>query len=127
MTSPPSCSAFGGVSVITLQFSLNLSIDIAEQEVQAVINDGSNLLPSVLPTPPIYNMINPADTPIMSLAITSKTLPLPKTQDLIDMRLEQRISQVPGVGLVSLSGGHLPALQVAVESVCHGDARPETG
>ncbi len=107
-----SSTSSGGASVITLQFSLDLSLDIAEQEVQAAINAGSNLLPSDLPTPPIYNKVNPADTPIMSLAITSKTLPLPKVQDLIDTRLAQKISQVPGVGLVSLSGGQRPAVRL---------------
>ncbi|SDX76662.1 multidrug efflux pump [Collimonas sp. OK242] len=107
-----SSTSSGGASVITLQFSLDLSLDIAEQEVQAAINAGGNLLPSDLPTPPIYNKVNPADTPIMSLAITSKTLPLPKVQDLIDTRLAQKISQVPGVGLVSLSGGQRPAVRL---------------
>jgi len=107
-----SSTSSGGASVITLQFSLDLSLDIAEQEVQAAINAGGNLLPSDLPTPPIYNKVNPADTPIMSLAITSKTLPLPKVQDLIDTRLAQKISQVPGVGLVTLSGGQRPAVRL---------------
>ncbi|WP_211470271.1 MdtB/MuxB family multidrug efflux RND transporter permease subunit [Collimonas humicola] len=107
-----SSTSSGGASVITLQFSLDLSLDIAEQEVQAAINAGGNLLPSDLPTPPIYNKVNPADTPILSLAITSKTLPLPKVQDLIDTRLAQKISQVPGVGLVSLSGGQRPAVRL---------------
>src|SRR6195256_5749301 len=83
-----------GASVITLQFSLDLSLDIAEQEVQAAINAAGNLLPSDLPAPPIYSKVNPADTPIMALAITSKTLPLPKVQDLIDTRLAQKISQL---------------------------------
>ncbi|MDP5009181.1 MAG: efflux RND transporter permease subunit, partial [Glaciimonas sp.] len=101
-----------GASVITLQFGLELGLDIAEQEVQAAINAGGNLLPSDLPNPPIYNKVNPADTPIMSLAITSKTLPLPKVQDLIDTRLAQKISQVPGVGLVTLSGGQRPAVRL---------------
>ncbi|KAF3998414.1 MdtB/MuxB family multidrug efflux RND transporter permease subunit [Glaciimonas immobilis] len=107
-----SSTSSGGASVITLQFGLALSLDIAEQEVQAAINAASNLLPSDLPTPPIYNKVNPADTPILSLAITSKTLPLPKVQDLIDTRLAQKISQVPGVGLVSLSGGQRPAVRL---------------
>ncbi|MFC5473468.1 MdtB/MuxB family multidrug efflux RND transporter permease subunit [Paraherbaspirillum soli] len=109
-----SSTSSGGASVITLQFSLDLSLDIAEQEVQAAINAGGNLLPSDLPTPPIYNKVNPADTPILSLAITSKTLPLPKVQDLIDTRLAQKISQVPGVGLVSLSGGQRPAVRLQI-------------
>ncbi|MGS0743123.1 MdtB/MuxB family multidrug efflux RND transporter permease subunit [Glaciimonas sp. GG7] len=107
-----SSTSSGGASVITLQFSLDLSLDIAEQEVQAAINAATNLLPSDLPTPPIYNKVNPADTPILSLAITSATLPLPKVQDLIDTRLAQKISQVPGVGLVSLSGGQRPAVRM---------------
>ena len=102
----------GGASVITLQFNLDLSLDIAEQEVQAAINAGSNLLPSDLPMPPIYSKVNPADTPIMTLAVTSKTLPLPKVQDLIDTRLAQKIAQLSGVGLVSLSGGQRPAVRM---------------
>jgi len=102
----------GGASVITLQFSLDLNLDIAEQEVQAAINAAGNFLPSDLPTPPIYNKVNPADAPILTLAITSKTLPLPKVQDLIDTRLAQKISQLPGVGLVSISGGQRPAVRI---------------
>ncbi|HEY6280678.1 MAG TPA: MdtB/MuxB family multidrug efflux RND transporter permease subunit [Burkholderiales bacterium] len=102
----------GGASVITLQFSLTLNLDIAEQEVQAAINAAGNLLPTDLPTPPIYNKVNPADAPILTLAITSKTLPLPKVQDLIDTRLAQKISQLPGVGLVSISGGQRPAVRI---------------
>src|SRR6195256_6140030 len=102
----------GGASVITLQFSLNLNLDIAEQEVQAAINAASNLLPTDLPAPPIYNKVNPADAPILALAITSKTLPLPKVQDLVETRLAQKISQLPGVGLVSISGGQRPAVRV---------------
>ena len=107
-----SSTSSGGASVITLQFSLALSLDVAEQEVQAAINAAGNLLPTDLPTPPIYNKVNPADTPILTLAITSTTLPLPKVQDLIDTRLAQKISQVPGVGLVSISGGQRPAVRV---------------
>ena len=102
----------GGASVITLQFNLDLNLDIAEQEVQAAINAGSNLLPSDLPMPPIYSKVNPADTPIMTLAVTSKTMPLPKVQDLIDTRLAQKIAQLSGVGLVSLSGGQRPAVRM---------------
>jgi multidrug efflux pump len=102
----------GGASVITLQFSLSLTLDIAEQEVQAAINAAGNLLPNDLPMPPIYNKVNPADTPILTLAVTSKSLPLPKVQDLIDTRLAQKISQLPGVGLVSISGGQRPAVRV---------------
>jgi len=109
-----SSTSSGGASVITLQFSLNLSLDVAEQEVQAAINAASNLLPTDLPTPPIYNKVNPADAPILALAVTSKTLPLPKVQDLIETRLAQKISQLPGVGLVSISGGQRPAVRIQV-------------
>jgi multidrug efflux pump len=109
-----SSSSSGGASVITLQFSLELSLDVAEQEVQAAINAAGNLLPSDLPSPPIYNKVNPADTPILALAISSKTIPLPKVEDLIDTRLAQKISQLPGVGLVSISGGQRPAVRIQV-------------
>jgi multidrug efflux pump len=101
-----------GASVITLQFSLDLSLDIAEQEVQAAINAANNLLPSDLPTPPVYAKVNPADAPIMTLAITSTTLPLTTVEDLSETRLAQKISQQPGVGLVSISGGHRPAIRI---------------
>src|SRR5882724_4837512 len=107
-----SSTSSGGASVITLQFSLALSLDVAEQEVQAAINAATSLLPQDLPSPPIYNKVNPADTPIMSLAITSGSLPLPKVQDLIDTRIAQKISQLPGVGLVTLSGGQRPAVRI---------------
>jgi multidrug efflux pump len=107
-----SSTSSGGASVITLQFSLSLSLDVAEQEVQAAINAASNFLPTDLPMPPIYSKVNPADAPIMTLAITSKTLPLPKVQDLIDTRVAQKISQLPGVGLVSISGGQRPAVRI---------------
>ena len=86
-----SSTSSGGASVITLQFSLSLNLDVAEQEVQAAINAGSSFLPTDLPMPPIYSKVNPADAPIMTLAITSKTLPLPKVQDLIDTRVAQKI------------------------------------
>jgi len=109
-----SSTSSGGASVITLQFSLNLSLDVAEQEVQAAINAASNLLPTDLPSPPIYNKVNPADASILALAVTSKTLPLPKVQDLIETRLAQKISQLPGVGLVSISGGQRPAVRIQV-------------
>ncbi|MFO1312851.1 MAG: MdtB/MuxB family multidrug efflux RND transporter permease subunit [Burkholderiales bacterium] len=109
-----SSTSSGGASVITLQFSLELSLDIAEQEVQAAINAASNLLPTDLPSPPIYNKVNPADTPILTLALSSKTLPLTKLQDLADTRVAQKISQLPGVGLVSLSGGQRPAVRIQV-------------
>ena len=104
----------GGASVVTLQFTLSLSLDVAEQEVQAAINAATNLLPSDLPAPPIYNKVNPADTPVLTLALTSKTLPLTQVEDLADVRLAQKISQQPGVGLVSISGGNRPAVRVAV-------------
>ncbi len=102
----------GGASVITLQFTLELTLDIAEQEVQAAINAAGNLLPQDLPMPPIYSKVNPADAPILSLAITSSTLPMAKVQNLVDTRLAQKISQLPGVGLVSLSGGQRPAVRI---------------
>ena len=102
----------GGASVITLQFSLELSLDIAEQEVQAAINAAGNLLPQDLPMPPIYSKVNPADAPILAIAITSKTMPLPRVQNLVDTRLAQKISQLPGVGLVSISGGQRPAVRI---------------
>ncbi|HTV89152.1 MAG TPA: MdtB/MuxB family multidrug efflux RND transporter permease subunit [Stellaceae bacterium] len=101
-----------GSSVITLQFDLSLSLDVAEQEVQAAINAAGNLLPSDLPAPPIYAKVNPADAPILILALTSKTLPLTEVEDLADTRLAQKISQVAGVGLVTLSGGHRPAVRI---------------
>jgi multidrug efflux pump len=103
-----------GSSVITLQFSLELNIDIAEQQVQASINSASNFLPRDLPNPPIYSKTNPADSPILTLALTSETLPLQKVQDLADTRLAQKISQLSGVGLVSISGGKKPAVRIQV-------------
>src|SRR5215475_5628123 len=99
-----STSSFGG-SLITLQFNLDLSLDVAEQEVQASINAGSTFLPKDLPNPPIYSKTNPADAPILTLALSSDTLPLSKVQDMADTRLAQKISHLPGVGLVSISGG----------------------
>jgi multidrug efflux pump len=107
-----SSQSAAGSSVITLQFGLDLNLDIGEQEVQAAINAAGNLLPSDLPTPPIYAKVNPADAPILTLGVTSATLPLTKVQDLAETRLAQKISQIPGVGLVSLSGGHRPAVRV---------------
>jgi multidrug efflux pump len=106
-----STSSFGS-SVITLQFNLDLNIDVAEQEVQASINGASNLLPLGLPNPPIYSKVNPADAPILTLALTSKSLPLSKVEDLADTMLAQKISQLPGVGLVSISGGQRPAVRI---------------
>jgi multidrug efflux pump len=105
-----------GASIITLQFSLSLSLDVAEQEVQAAINAAGNLLPADLPAPPIYAKVNPADAPILTLALTSKTLPLPQVEDLADTRLAQKISQLPGVGLVTISGGQRPAVRVQADS-----------
>jgi multidrug efflux pump len=102
----------GGASVITLQFNLSLDIDVAEQGVQAAINAAGNFLPTDLPMPPVYNKVNPADAPILTLAVTSRTLPLPRVQDLADTRLAQKISQLPGVGLVSMSGGQKPAVRI---------------
>ncbi|WP_085316335.1 MdtB/MuxB family multidrug efflux RND transporter permease subunit [Derxia lacustris] len=102
----------GGASVITLQFTLDLTLDVAEQQVQAAINAGSNLLPADLPQPPVYNKVNPADAPVLTLAVTSETLPLPRVQALVDTRVAQKISQLPGVGLVSLSGGQRPAVRI---------------
>src|SRR5438876_5333962 len=101
-----------GSSVITLQFDLELNIDIAEQEVQAAINGASNLLPQGLPNPPIYSKVNPADSPILTLALTSKSLPLSKVEDLADTMLAQKICQLPGVGLVNISGGQRPAVRI---------------
>ncbi|MGB8363255.1 MAG: MdtB/MuxB family multidrug efflux RND transporter permease subunit [Rhizomicrobium sp.] len=102
----------GGASVITLQFSLSLSLDIAEQEVQAAINAGSNLLPQSLPAPPVYAKVNPADAPILTLAITSNAMPLTQVEDLADTRVAQKISQLAGVGLVTINGGQRPAVRV---------------
>jgi multidrug efflux pump len=102
----------GGSSVITLQFNLDLSLDVAEQEVQAAINASFTFLPRDLPIPPVYSKVNPADTPILTLALTSDTLPLPKVEDLADTRFAQKISQLPGVGLVSISGGQRPAVRI---------------
>src|SRR5881409_521377 len=105
-------SSSAGSSVITLQFVLELNIDVAQQDVQAAINAATTYLPRDLPNPPIYNKVNPADAPILTLALTSKTLPLAKLEDLADTRLVQKISQLPGVGLVSISGGQKPAVRV---------------
>jgi multidrug efflux pump len=111
LTQMTSVSSFAS-SLITLQFSLDLSIDIAEQEVQAAINNATTFLPTNLPFPPIYSKTNPADAPILTLAITSTTVPLPKVEELAETRMAQRISQLPGVGLVSISGGQRPAVRV---------------
>lgn len=104
----------GGASVITLRFSLDLNMDVAEQEVQAAINAATNLLPSDMPAPPVYNKVNPADTPVLTLAITSKTMLLPKLNDLVDTRMAQKISQISGVGMVSIAGGQRQAVRIKV-------------
>ena len=109
-----SSTSSGGASVITLQFNLNLDLDIAEQTVQAAINAAYNFLPTDLPQAPIYSKVNPADTPIMTLAISSKVLPLYKVEDLVDTRLAQKLAQLPGVGLVAISGGQRPAVRIQV-------------
>ena len=109
-----STSSFGA-SLITLQFTLDYAIDVAEQQVQAAINAAATFLPRDLPSPPIYSKVNPADTPVLTLALTSDTLPLTKVQDLADTNLAQKISQLPGVGLVSISGGQKPAVRVQAD------------
>jgi len=109
-----SSTSSGGASVITLQFDLAIQLDAAEQEVQASINAGGNLLPADLPSPPIYSKVNPADAPIITLGITSKTMKMTQVQNLVDTRLAQKISQVTGVGLVTLSGGQRSAVRVQV-------------
>src|SRR5208283_62855 len=101
-----------GSSVITLQFNLTLNIDVAEQEVQQSINASGTYLPVDLPTPPLYSKTNPADTPILTLALSSQDIPLSKVEDLADTRLAPKISQLPGVGLVSISGGQKPAVRI---------------
>src|SRR5216117_2686490 len=109
-----STSSFGA-SLITLQFTLEHQIDVAVQEVQAAINAASTNLPRDLPNPPLYSKVNPADTPILTLALTSDTLPLNRVEDLADTNLAQKISQLPGVGLVSISGGQRPAVRVRAD------------
>ncbi|TLY69027.1 MAG: MdtB/MuxB family multidrug efflux RND transporter permease subunit [Gammaproteobacteria bacterium] len=110
-------SSSGGASVIALQFSLALSLDTAEQEVQAAINAASSFLPTDLPMPPVYSKVNPADAPILTFAVSSPTLPLPKIEDLVDTRLAAKLSEAPGVGLVSLGGGQRPAIRIQVDPV----------
>ncbi|WP_414155566.1 MdtB/MuxB family multidrug efflux RND transporter permease subunit [Pseudomonas sp. BNK-43-a] len=104
----------GGASVLTLRFNLDMNMDVAEQQVQAAINAASNLLPSDLPAPPVYNKVNPADTPVLTLAISSGTLPLPKLNDLVDTRVAQKIAQISGVGMVSIAGGQRQAVRIKV-------------
>ncbi len=107
----------GGVSVIVLQFNLSLDLDVAEEEVQSAINSSQSYLPSDLPTPPVYNKTNPADAPVLTLAVTSDAMPLSQVEDLVDTRLAPRISQLTGVGLVSISGGQKPAVRIDVNPV----------
>ncbi|MFK8258225.1 MdtB/MuxB family multidrug efflux RND transporter permease subunit [Erwinia sp. AnSW2-5] len=106
----------GGASVVTLQFQLTLPLDVAEQEVQAAINAATNLLPSDLPNPPVYSKVNPADPPIMTLAVTTTSLPMTQVADMVETRVAQKISQVSGVGLVTLSGGQRPAVRVKLNA-----------
>src|SRR5438067_3072391 len=101
-----------GASVVTLQFDLSLNLDIAEQEVQAAINAAGNLLPQNLPAPPVYAKVNPADAPILTLAVMSGTMPMTQVEDIADTRIAQKISQLPGVGLVSINGGQRPAVRI---------------
>jgi multidrug efflux pump len=109
-----SSTSSGGASVITLQFSLQVALGVAEQEVQAAINAADSFLPDDLPVPPVYRKVNPADTPILTLAVTSQGMSLPQVHDLVDTRMAQRLSQLPGVGLVSLAGGQRPAVRIQV-------------
>nr|WP_314630082.1 efflux RND transporter permease subunit [uncultured Noviherbaspirillum sp.] len=111
-----SSTSASGVSIITLQFDLGEKLDVAEQEVQAAINAGASLLPADLPAPPVYAKVNPADAPVLTLAITSDSLPLTEVQNLVNTRLALKISQVSGVGLVSLSGGQRPAVRIQADS-----------
>ncbi|WP_431699950.1 MdtB/MuxB family multidrug efflux RND transporter permease subunit [Pseudomonas sp. BR20] len=104
----------GGASVLTLRFNLDVNMDVAEQQVQAAINAATNLLPKDLPAPPVYNKVNPADTPVLTLAITSKTMLLPKLNDLVDTRMAQKIAQISGVGMVSIAGGQRQAVRIKV-------------
>lgn len=111
-----SSQSSGGASVVTLQFQLTLSLDVAEQEVQAAINAATNLLPSDLPNPPVYSKVNPADPPIMTLAVTSSAMPMTQVEDMVETRVAQKISQVSGVGLVTLAGGQRPAVRVKLNA-----------
>ncbi|MFP0219672.1 multidrug efflux RND transporter permease subunit MdtB [Escherichia sp. WS1063] len=111
-----SSQSSGGASVITLQFQLTLPLDVAEQEVQAAINAATNLLPSDLPNPPVYSKVNPADPPIMTLAVTSTAMPMTQVEDMVETRVAQKISQISGVGLVTLSGGQRPAVRVKLNA-----------
>ena len=111
-----SSQSSGGASVVTLQFQLTLPLDVAEQEVQAAINAATNLLPSDLPNPPVYSKVNPADPPVMTLAVTTTSMPMTQVQDMVETRVAQKISQVSGVGLVTLSGGQRPAVRVKLNA-----------
>jgi multidrug efflux pump len=111
-----SSTSAAGVSIVTLQFNLGLALDVAEQQVQAAINAGGSLLPADLPAPPVYAKVNPADAPVLTLAITSDTLPLTEVQNIVNTRLALKISQVNGVGLVSLSGGQRPAVRIQADT-----------
>ena len=112
-----SSTSASGVSIITLQFTLGQTLDVAEQEVQAAINAGGSLLPTDLPAPPVYAKVNPADAPVLTLAITSDTMPLTEVQNIVNTRLALKISQVGGVGLVSLSGGQRPAVRIQADTL----------
>ncbi len=107
----------GGTSVIVLQFTLSLNLDVAEEEVQSAINAAQSYLPANLPAPPVYNKTNPADAPVLTLAISSDSVPLPQVEDLVDTRLAPKLSQLNGVGLVSISGGQKPAVRIRVNPV----------
>src|ERR1700739_2515828 len=110
-----SSQSSAGASIITLRFGLDIGLDIAEQEVQQAINAAGNLLPADLPAPPIYAKVNPADAPILTLGVTSDSMKLTEGEDFVDTRLAQKISQLPGVGLVSLSGGQRPAVRIQAD------------
>jgi multidrug efflux pump len=112
----------GGASSITLRFSLDITLDVAEQQVQAAINAAANLLPNDLPMPPVYSKVNPADAPVLTLAISSPTLPIIQVHDIVENRLAQRLSQVAGVGLVSIAGGRRPAVRVQVNPLALASA-----
>src|SRR6186713_2060705 len=111
-----SSTSAAGASVITLQFGLQLTLDVAEQEVQAAINAAGSLLPTDLPAPPVYAKVNPADAPVLTLAVTSSTMRLTDVQNLVETRLAQKISQIAGVGLVSISGGQRPAVRIQADT-----------
>ncbi|HSH91708.1 MAG TPA: efflux RND transporter permease subunit, partial [Ramlibacter sp.] len=111
-----SSTSAAGVSIVTLQFGLGLALDVAEQQVQAAINAGGSLLPADLPAPPVYAKVNPADAPVLTMAITSDSLPLTEVQNIVNTRLALKISQVSGVGLVTLSGGQRPAVRIQVDT-----------